>query len=128
MLQIAMFPWLAFGHMIPFLELSKRLAAYGHHIFYISTPRNLERLPKIPQNLAPLITLVPLPLPRIKNLPVDAEATTDVGFEMGHDLLKTAYDGLQQPMKLFLEASRLDWIIYDFPSYWLSPIADQLGI
>ncbi|CAO2828077.1 unnamed protein product [Amaranthus hypochondriacus] len=31
-------------------------------------------------------------------------------------------------MKLFLETSKLDWIIYDFPCYWLPPIADQLGI
>jgi hypothetical protein len=28
-LEVVVFPWLAFGHMIPFLELSKRLAAKG---------------------------------------------------------------------------------------------------
>uniref|UniRef100_A0A803L9C3 Glycosyltransferase n=1 Tax=Chenopodium quinoa TaxID=63459 RepID=A0A803L9C3_CHEQI len=76
-LNIVMFPWLAFGHMLPFLELSKRLATKGHHIFFVSTPRNLERLPNIPKNIAPLITLVPLPLPRVENLPPNAEATTD---------------------------------------------------
>uniref|UniRef100_A0A803M101 Glycosyltransferase n=1 Tax=Chenopodium quinoa TaxID=63459 RepID=A0A803M101_CHEQI len=131
-LNIVMFPWLAFGHMLPFLQLSKRLATKGHHIFFVSTPRNLKRLPNIPENLAPLITLVPLPLPRVENLPPNAEATTDVGFSMGFDLLKKAYDGLQDPMKLFLENSvttyPLDWIIYDFSCYWLPPIAEKLGI
>ncbi|XP_021860683.2 putative UDP-rhamnose:rhamnosyltransferase 1 [Spinacia oleracea] len=127
-LNIVMFPWLAFGHIIPYLELSKQLATKGHHIFFVSTPRNLQRLPKISDNLSPLITLVPLPLPRVENLPFDAEATSDVGFEIGTDLLKKAFDGLQEPMTKFLESCSLDWIIYDFCCYWLPPIADKLGI
>ncbi|XP_021733893.1 putative UDP-rhamnose:rhamnosyltransferase 1 [Chenopodium quinoa] len=129
-LNIVMFPWLAFGHIIPFLDLSKHLATKGHHIFFVSTPRNLERLPKIPERLATLITLVPLLLPRVDNLPPGAEATSDVGFEIGTNLLKKAFDGLQQPMTEFLLQSSccLDWIIYDFCCYWIPPIADKLGI
>ncbi|KNA21496.1 hypothetical protein SOVF_042680 [Spinacia oleracea] len=128
-LHIIVFPWIAFGHMIPFLELSKHLATKGHHISYVSAPLNLKRLlPKIPQNLVPLIKLVPLPLPRIEKLPPDAEATSDVPFD-DVQLLKKAYDGLKEPLERFLEASSpIDWIIYDFPSYWLPPIADKLGI
>lgn len=51
---------------------------------------------------------------------------------MGAHLLKKAYDGLQDPMTKFLEASAasnpLDWIIYDFTCYWLPPIAEKLSI
>ncbi|CAN1180156.1 UDP-glycosyltransferase 91A1 [Linum perenne] len=51
-LHIAVFPWLAFGHMIPFLELSKRIAQKGHTISFISTPRNINSLPQIPPHLS----------------------------------------------------------------------------
>ena len=60
-LHIAMFPWLAFGHMIPYLELAKLMAQKGHHISFLSTPQNIDRLPKLPPNLASLIDLVKLP-------------------------------------------------------------------
>lgn len=128
-LHIVVFPWLAFGHMIPFLELSKHLAIKRHHISYVSAPRNLERLlSKIPQNLIPFIELVPVPLPRVGKLPPNAETTSDVPFD-DVELLKKAYDGLKEPLARFLEASSpIDWIIYDYPSYWLPPIADRLGI
>ncbi|KAL5705335.1 hypothetical protein ACHQM5_023650 [Ranunculus cassubicifolius] len=54
-LKIIVFPWLAFGHLLPFFELTKSLAKKGNHIFFVSTPRNISRLPKVPQNLAHLI-------------------------------------------------------------------------
>lgn len=132
-LHIVMFPWLAFGHILPFLELSKRLASRGHHISFISTPRNLQRLPKIPQHLSPFISLIPLPLPSKDDqddllLPPDAESTADVPFGKV-EFLKKAYDSLEHPMSVFLETtSAVDWIIYDFSAFWVPPIADRLGI
>ena len=126
-LHIAMFPWLAFGHIIPFLELGKLIARKGHHISFISTPRNIDRLPKIPPHLAPLITLVKLPLPHVENLPENAEATMDVPYHI-IPYLKKAHDGLQEPLSNFLESSAPDWIIHDFAPYWLPPIATKLRI
>ena len=126
-LHIAMFPWLAFGHIIPFLELGKLIARKGHHISLISTPRNIDRLPKIPPHLAPLITLVKLPLPHVENLPENAEATMDVPYHI-IPYLKKAHDGLQEPLSNFLESSAPDWIIHDFAPYWLPPIATKLRI
>ncbi|GAB4825625.1 hypothetical protein Ancab_008499 [Ancistrocladus abbreviatus] len=126
-LHIVMFPWLAFGHMIPFLELSKFLAQRGHHISFVSTPRNIQRLPKLPQSLASLFEFVKLPLPCIDDLPVVAEATSDVPYDKVQ-YLKKAYDGLLEPMARFLETSSPDWIVYDFASHWLSPVATNLGI
>ncbi|XP_059437844.1 putative UDP-rhamnose:rhamnosyltransferase 1 [Corylus avellana] len=126
-LHIAMFPWLAFGHMIPSLELGKLIARKGHRISFISTPRNIERLPKIPPDLVPLITFVKLPLPHVENLPENAEATMDVPHHI-IPYLKIAHDGLQQPLSHFLETSAPDWIIHDFAPHWLPPIASRLGI
>ena len=65
-LEVVMFPWLAFGHMIPFLELSKRLAARGHAVAFVSTPRNLARLPPVPPHLSGRLRFVPLPLPVLR--------------------------------------------------------------
>ncbi|CAN1259577.1 UDP-glycosyltransferase 91B1 [Linum perenne] len=91
-----MFPWLAFGHILPFLELAKVIARKGHTISFISTPRNIDRLPNLPPILSSLITFVKLPLSPVENLPPNAEATSDLEVnEFGY--LKKAYDLLQQP-------------------------------
>ncbi|XP_065616898.1 putative UDP-rhamnose:rhamnosyltransferase 1 [Quercus suber] len=126
-LHIAMFPWLAFSHIIPFLELGKLIAQKGHCISFISTPRNIDRLPSIPPHLTPLITLVKLPLPRVENLPENAMATMDVPHHIV-PYLKLAYDSLDEPLSHFLESSAPDWIIHDFAPHWLPPIATKLGI
>ncbi|GMP32608.1 hypothetical protein CsSME_00006288 [Camellia sinensis var. sinensis] len=126
-LHIAVFPWLAFGHMIPFLELAKNMARRGHQVSFLSTPRNIERLPRIPSNLSPLISLVKLHLPPVDGLPDNAEATIDLPSDKIH-FLKKAYDGLKDELTQFLHASSPDWVVYDFAPYWLPPIAAELGI
>ncbi|GMP25806.1 hypothetical protein CsSME_00002494 [Camellia sinensis var. sinensis] len=80
-LHMVMFPWLAFGHMIPFLELSKLIAQKGHTVSFISTPKNVHRLPKLPPNLAPLINLVKVQLPKVDKLPENAESTIDLPYD-----------------------------------------------
>ena len=102
MLHIGVFPWLAFGHMIPYLELSKLIAQKGHKISFISTPRNIDRLPKLSPNLTPFLNFVKLPMPYVENLPENAEATTDVTYEQVK-YLKLAQDGLEESMAKFLE-------------------------
>ncbi|KAI3798678.1 hypothetical protein L1987_33956 [Smallanthus sonchifolius] len=126
-LHVAMFPWLAFGHIIPFLELSKFVAQKGHKVSFLSTTRNIQRLPTLPSHLSPLINLVKLTLPRVQELPQNAEATMDVRTDDIH-YLKKAYDGLQPVVTRFLEEESPDWIIYDFAPYWLPSVAAGLGI
>ncbi|KAJ9535679.1 hypothetical protein OSB04_un001167 [Centaurea solstitialis] len=125
-LHVVMFPWLAFGHIIPFLELSKSIAEKGHRVSFLSTTRNIQRLPPS-EHLSPLITLVPLPLPPVDHLPHDAEATMDIRTD-DIPYLKNAYDGLQRQITRFLEENSPDWIIYDFAPHWLPSIATDLGI
>jgi hypothetical protein len=126
-LHIVMFPWLAFGHMIPYLELAKLIAQKGHQVSYVSTPRNIDRLPKLPPEIAPLINFVKLPMPNVDNLPQNAEATTDVPYDVVQHL-KTAFDKLEQPLTHFLESSNVDWIFHDFLPFWLGPVASKLDI
>ncbi|KAH0775585.1 hypothetical protein KY290_006996 [Solanum tuberosum] len=126
-LHIAVFPWLAFGHMIPYLELSKLIAQKGHKISFISTPRNIDRLPKLPPSLVPFINFVKIPLPHVEKLPKNAEATIDLPYEQVK-YLKLAQDELKEPMAKFLEDSVPDFILFDFTSYWVPSIASKFNI
>ncbi|XP_034583024.1 putative UDP-rhamnose:rhamnosyltransferase 1 [Setaria viridis] len=131
-LHVVVFPWLAFGHIVPFLELAGQLARRGHLVTFVSAPRNVARLPR---ELSPRIRLVSLPLPAVDGLPDGAESTADVPPEKV-ELLKLAFDGLAGPVASFLaeafagaggegHAKRPDWIILDFAHNWLPPIAEQ---
>ncbi|KAK1291600.1 putative UDP-rhamnose:rhamnosyltransferase 1 [Acorus calamus] len=106
--------------MIPFLELSKALAKRGHHITYVSTPRNLKRLPPLPPNLTQTITFVALPFPSIENLPDQAEATSDLPIE-SVEYLKKAYDEFKTPFTTTLLSELLERLtsppeLADFPT------------
>ncbi|XP_073127844.1 putative UDP-rhamnose:rhamnosyltransferase 1 [Henckelia pumila] len=125
--HILMFPWLAFGHMIPFLELSKRLAAKGVLISYVSTPKNLERLPPIPSDLQPRINLVEIPLPRVEGLPQGCEATVDLQDDQ-IQFLKIAYDLLAQPLGNLIQKGVPDLIIVDFAPDWIPEIGAKYGV
>ncbi|KAK1392010.1 Anthocyanidine rhamnosyl-transferase [Heracleum sosnowskyi] len=126
-LHIVMFPWLAFGHLLPFLHLAMLIAKRGHKISFISTPRNIERLPKVPSDLKPLIDFIRVPLPPLGNLPYQAEATSDVPFDKVK-FLKISFDYLEHAVTVFIESMLPDWILCDFASYWLGPIASRVGI
>ncbi|KGN49089.2 UDP-glycosyltransferase 91A1 [Cucumis sativus] len=128
-LHIVIFPWIAFGHMIPFLELSKLIAQKGHRVSFVSTPKNIDRLPtKLPPHLSSFLRFVKLPFPQINDLPPDAEATSDVPYDKVQ-FLKKAFDDLKQPIFDFLRSSDVDWILFDFAPYWLSQdIGPTLGI
>ncbi|PIA50535.1 hypothetical protein AQUCO_01200004v1 [Aquilegia coerulea] len=128
-LHIVMFPWLAFGHLLPFFQLAKCLAEKGNRISFISTPKNIKKLPTLPQHLAHLLNFVEFSLPQVENLPVDAEATSDLPLDKV-PYLKKAFDGLESNLYQFLLESScpIDWIIYDFAPYWLPPIATKLNI
>ncbi|CAN4080241.1 unnamed protein product [Withania somnifera] len=129
-LHIVMFPWLAMGHIIPFFHLSKCLAQRGHKVTFISTPRNIERLDKVPPDLATHLHIVSFPLPKVENLPDDAESSMDIPHQKSQSL-KIAFDWLESPLTNFLENSsnpKPDWIVYDYASHWLPKRARELGM
>lgn len=128
-LHIVMFPWLAIGHLRPFLHLSKILAQRGHKISFVSTPRNIQRLPRIPSNLVNLIDLVTFPLPEVENLSPYEESSMDIPNSKAQ-FLKIAFDLLKSNLVPFLEntSPKPDWILYDYASYWLPSVATELGI
>ncbi|RCV09998.1 hypothetical protein SETIT_2G076300v2 [Setaria italica] len=140
-LHVVAFPWLAFGHMFPYLELSKRLARRGHAVTFVSTPRNAARLGAVPPELSARLRVVALDLPEVEGLPDGAESTADVPPEKVA-LLKKAFDGLTAPFaELVAEACaaaaggegaafsrKPDWIVLDFAQNWVLPIAEEYEI
>nr|GEX08173.1 UDP-glycosyltransferase 91A1-like [Tanacetum cinerariifolium] len=66
-------------------------------------------------------------LPKVENLPENAEATKDIPLDT-IKYLKIACDRLQQPIADFLKASSPDWIICDFHTHWLGPLAAEHGM
>ncbi|OEL26170.1 UDP-glycosyltransferase 91C1 [Dichanthelium oligosanthes] len=127
-LRIVIFPWLAFGHLLPYLELAERLAARGHRVSFVSTPGNVARLPPLGPAAAPRVDLVRLPLPRVDGLPDGAESTNSVPHDK-FPLLFQAFDGLAGPFAEFLAAAcaderrRPDWIIVDCFHHWAAAAA-----
>ncbi|KAI3854088.1 hypothetical protein MKW92_048647 [Papaver armeniacum] len=126
-LHVVIFPWLAIGHLIPFFHLSVSLAKKGIQISFVSTPKNLQKIPKIPQNLSSLLTLIPLPLTHDQNLPESAESSNDIPIEKTQ-YLKKAFDGLELTLTNYLINSKPDYIIHDYASYWVPKISGNLGI
>ncbi|RDX92970.1 Soyasaponin III rhamnosyltransferase, partial [Mucuna pruriens] len=126
-LHVAMVPWLAMGHIIPFYEMAKILAERGHFVTLINTPKNIDHLPKLPKSLEPLLKLVRVPLPHLEQLPEGAESTMDIP-DSKHCFLQKAYEGLKEPIAELLKTLKPDWILYDFIATWLPPIAKSLNI
>ncbi|KAI3933544.1 hypothetical protein MKX01_032649 [Papaver californicum] len=129
--HIVLFPWLAFGHVIPFVELSKSLASKGDsiEISFISTPSIIKRLPPIhPPSLRARINLISVDLPSVDNLPAGCEATVDLKNEEQTQYLKIAYDLLQAPVETLLNQIKPDLIICDIINCWVPDIGGKLSI
>ncbi|KAL5206344.1 hypothetical protein ABZP36_034553 [Zizania latifolia] len=124
-LRLVIIPWLAFGHLLPYLELAERLASRGHRVSLVSTPRNVARLPPVRR-----VDLVAVPLPRVDGLPDGAESTNDVPRDKVGFLWK-AFDLLGEPFGKLLAAmcaddgTRPDWIIADSFHHWAAAAALQ---
>lgn len=131
-LHIVMLPWLAMGHLLPFFELSKRLALKGLHISFFSTPSNISRLPSIPPNLIPFLNFIPCSLPSISNLPFNIENTVDLSSEADRPLLDQSYAAFERHLIAFLSDSsrpKTDWIIYDFAgTSWVPALASRFNV
>jgi hypothetical protein len=124
-LNIAMYPWFAMGHQIPFLHLANKLAKNGHKITFF-TPRSAQS--KLEQNNhhPQLITFVIIKVPHVEGLPPNAETTTDVPYSLIPDIM-TAMDQTKSDIETHLTNLKPHIVFYDF-THWIPSITKPLGI
>nr|GMC65579.1 anthocyanidin 3-O-glucoside 2'''-O-xylosyltransferase-like [Ipomoea batatas] len=120
-LHIAMFPWLAYGHIIPFLHLANNLARRGHKISFLLPKKPHLKLSSNSNNN--LITFHPLSVPNVEGLPAGAETTSDTD---NLPALSSAMDAMQEQVKAVLEAERPDIVVFDYAD-WMPALAMEVG-
>ncbi|KNA20707.1 hypothetical protein SOVF_049960 [Spinacia oleracea] len=125
-LHIIMFPWFAYGHIYPFIQLSNKLYSHGIQISFFSIPGNIDRI-KCSLNLTPPNQLISLTIPPVEGLPPNFDSSSDITTETS-ELLKVALDQMQPQIKTLLSQLKPQIICFDFAHYWLPPIASELGI
>ncbi|XP_004140986.1 UDP-glucosyltransferase 29 [Cucumis sativus] len=129
-MKILMLPWLAHGHVSPFLELSKLLATKNFHIFFCSTSIILHSIrSKLPQKLlsSSNIQLVELTLPTSADLPRWRHTTAGLPSHLMFSL-KRAFDSAASAFDGILQNLKPDLVIYDFLQPWAPAVALSANI
>ncbi|KAE8686694.1 Anthocyanidin 3-O-glucoside 2''-O-glucosyltransferase [Hibiscus syriacus] len=123
--HIAMYPWLALGHITPFVHMANKLAERGHRVSFFLPAGTLSKVE--PFNLHPdLIAFVPVIIPHVQGLPLGAETTNDVPFPL-HPLLITAMDLTEPDIEASLRDLKPHFVFFDF-ACWLPALTRRLGI
>ncbi|XP_015876309.3 UDP-glucosyltransferase 29-like [Ziziphus jujuba] len=129
-IRVLIFPWLAHGHITPFLELAKKLTQRNFHIYFCSTTVNLNSIkPKlvIDPKYSTCIELVELHLPSLPELPPHHHTTKG----LSPHLLSTLHKSLDMSRPNFsniLETLKPDLLIHDFFPPWVPLVASSMNI
>ncbi|XP_052198306.1 UDP-glucosyltransferase 29-like [Diospyros lotus] len=129
-IRVVMLPWLAHGHLSPFLELAKVLSKRNFYIYVCSTPVNLAPIKgnlyrKKYSSLG--IELVDLNLPPSPELPPCRQTTNGLPPRL-MSTLKTAFDMAKPEFHRVLDSIKPDLLIYDFLQPWAPEVASESGI
>ncbi|KAK7286772.1 hypothetical protein RJT34_22001 [Clitoria ternatea] len=124
-LHIAMFPWMATGHMTPFLHLANQLAKRGHKITFLLPQKAQHQLQHL--NLHPhLITFHLITIPHVDGLPQGTQTASEIPIFLNH-LLAIAMDKTRDQVEETLASIKPHFVFYD-SAYWVPQIARKFGI
>ncbi|KAK1382595.1 Glycosyltransferase [Heracleum sosnowskyi] len=122
-ISVLMLPWLAHGHISPFLDLAKTLCTRNFSIYLCSTPINLDSIKtKITDKWSSLIHLVELDVPALPDLPPHYHTTNGLPPHL-MVTLKTAFANSSPEFENIFESVKPDLLIYDFNQPWAADIA-----
>nr|WBR45894.1 UGT94E5 [Camellia japonica] len=126
--SVLMLPWLAHGHISPFLELAKKLSHRNLYIYLCSTPINLNSIKKrITEKYSHSIELVEIHLPSLPELPPHNHTTNGLPNHL-IPTLKTAFEMAIPSFTNILKTLSPDLLIYDFNQPWAPTIASSYNI
>jgi len=100
--HVVIFPFMAQGHTLPLLYLSKALSRQQIMVTIITTPSNATSIAKTIAN-HPKISLVEIPFPTIDGLPKDCENTSQLPSMEFHLPFLHATKQLQKPFEQVLQ-------------------------
>ncbi|XP_047309358.1 beta-D-glucosyl crocetin beta-1,6-glucosyltransferase-like [Impatiens glandulifera] len=127
-LNVLMFPWVAYGHISPSLELAKRLADRNFQIYLCSTPINLSSIQKrVTQKYSQSIKLIEFHLPSQPDLPPNLHTTNGLPLHL-NPVLKKSMDMSGPIFTQIIQTLKPDILIYDFLQPWASIPAASIGI
>nr|AFJ52978.1 UDP-glycosyltransferase 1 [Linum usitatissimum] len=123
--HIVMFPWLATGHITPFLHLSNTLASKGFTITFILPKKAIQQFSRFNQH-PNLIDFHPITLPPVDGLPAGVETASEVPIEVTH-FLCIAMDRTRDQVEKIIRGTNPKVVVYDM-AHWVSDITASLGI
>ncbi|XP_047962281.1 UDP-glucosyltransferase 29-like [Salvia hispanica] len=126
-LRVLMFPWLAHGHVFPFLELAKGLTKKHFHVYLCSTSINLDSVKNSLNNNDIPIELVELPLPSLPDLPPHYHTTKNIPPHLMPTLMK-AFQMSALAFSDIIADLKPDLLIYDGFQPWAARAAAAQGI
>ncbi|KAH6756187.1 hypothetical protein C2S53_004286 [Perilla frutescens var. hirtella] len=128
--SILMFPWLAHGHIFPFLELAKAiLNRKSLHIYFCSTSINFDSIKNFINKYAlnSSIELVELHLESSPDLPPHYHTTKNLPSSLTFTLLK-AFQTSNSSLSNIITTFKPDLVLYDVFQPWSAKIASSQGI
>ncbi|KAL0007939.1 hypothetical protein SO802_009441 [Lithocarpus litseifolius] len=118
-----MLPWLAHGHISPFLELAKKLTTRNFHVYFCSTPINLGLIKqKLSEKHSLSIQFVELHFPSLPELPPHYHTTNGLPPHL-MSTLKKALAMASPNFSTILKKLKPDLVIYDFVPPWAPSLA-----
>ncbi|KAI8029782.1 Beta-D-glucosyl crocetin beta-1,6-glucosyltransferase [Camellia lanceoleosa] len=127
-IKVFMFPWLAHGHISPFLELGKTLSSRNFMVYLCSTAVNLSCIKRrLTEKDANSIQLVELHVPTLPGLPPNCHTTKNLPPHL-MPTLKKAFDWSSHNFSKMLKTLKPDLLIYDTIQPWAPIIASKHDI
>ncbi|KAI6669274.1 hypothetical protein NL676_004159 [Syzygium grande] len=125
-IRVLMLPWLAYGHIGPFLELAKKLSKRNFHILLCSSPVNHSSI-EIPHEYCSTIEPVELHVPSLAGLPPQYHTTRGLPPHLMPKLM-TAFDMTGPNLSDIIADRQPNLLIFDFLLPWAPEVARSHGI
>ncbi|KAG8366063.1 hypothetical protein BUALT_Bualt17G0037000 [Buddleja alternifolia] len=123
-LHVAMFAWLAMGHVTPLIYIANGLAKRGHSVPILAPQKAVLHLGHL--NLYPNhIKFHIVSVPQVEGLPPGAETASDIHVSPFNPFV-LAFQAMSTQVNTLLGVLKPDIVFYDF-AHWIPKRATKIG-